>query len=64
MSYKRESLNLLATVAVTLTVLGLLFCLVEFTIPALQERQFILECVQEGWITDTCVESHHFWRYN
>jgi ABC-type uncharacterized transport system permease subunit len=64
MSYKREALSNLAIVAVTLTVLALLFCIVEYSVPAVQEYLFIQDCKSVEWITDTCTESHHFWRYN
>ena len=55
------SVSKLAYIAVPGAILGLLFLLVEHTVPAIQDYLFIQECNSLEWITDTCVESPLFW---
>ena len=57
-------MSILAKFALGLSTLGLLFLLVEHTVPAVQDYLFIQECNQLEWITDTCTESPYFWEYN
>jgi len=60
----KELKDLLHTTVVTLVVLVVLFVLVEHAGPVVREFLFIQDCKSVDWITDTCTESHHFWRYN
>ena len=58
-------MNILAKTALSLSVLAVLFCLVEYTIPATKahfaEAAELRACELNGWITDTCVERPDFW---
>ena len=44
--------------------LGLVLLLSLHTFPVLRDLGDIRECQSVDWITDTCVESQHYWRYN